>query len=373
MTLGTVTQPKLDMTPEQVTNLQKLTMKLAELDIDVRFVPPIVTGPVISLYRFLPQGKTKVSHMEAVSEDISVVLGTEVVIRRRTGDSAVSISVPNRERKFVDFRDYVGTVARYLSQTPMAVPFAIGIDEFGAPLVEDLTQLPHVLIGGATNAGKSVLLKAIMGTIVYNMNSRAVRFYISDMKGLDYNFLEGVPHMPFKPAKNAFDSLELMQYLVDDSKKRLEILANADKDNIQQYNEGREVKMPYKVLVIDELADLMRQGGKQAASLLAQLVERSRAVGTHVVAATQRPSVDVLKGVIKANFPTRLSLRTASNVDSRVILDEPGAERLIMPGDMFYKSSLRQGMIRAHSPWAKKEDVKAAMDYAKSREEGQAR
>lgn len=377
MTIIPSAATKAQLTDEQRDVVAKIVSKFLDLQIDATFVPPVTVGPVVSLYRFLPNGRTRVSHLESLADDFAVALGAEdILVRRRTGDSAVSIAVPNKERKPVDFRDYVGTVQKIVSKTPMHVPFAIGVDEFGTPVVEDLTALPHVLIGGATNAGKSVLLKAIIGTDVYIMNSRDVSFVISDLKGVDFNFLDGVPHLLYPPARTAMESLERMQWIVDTIRIRLDMLSKADKDNIHQYNEWAVAvnmpKMSYIVLVIDELADLMRSGGKVAKELLAQIVERSRAVGTHVIAATQRPSVDVVAGIIKANFPTRLALKTATNADSRVILDEVGAEHLIIPGDMLYRSSLRSGMIRCHSPFARKEDVKAAIEYAKAREAGAA-
>jgi DNA segregation ATPase FtsK/SpoIIIE, S-DNA-T family len=375
-------QQKANLTPEQLGVVSKLVGKLIELQIDCEFVPPVTVGPVISLYKFRPTGKTRVSNIESLADDFAVTLGVEdVLVKRRVGDSAVSIAVPNATRTFVQFRDTVGVVFKLLQGDPKPkIPLNLGVDEFGTPLIEDLTTLPHLLIAGATNAGKSMLLRCILGTIVYTMNSRAVQLVVSDTKGgVEFGMLDGLPQMAFPRATTTFQTLERMQWITDVVEDRLRIIAGAGKQNIAEYNEIAKVlggnSMPYIVLIIDEIADLMvnQRGGKSSESkiadeLLGKIAYRARAAGAHIIAATQRPSVNVISGSIKANLNARLSFRTNSVTDSRVILDQPGAEHLLVPGDMLYSSPSRSAVIRAHSPLVKNEDVKAAMEFARHRE-----
>jgi DNA segregation ATPase FtsK/SpoIIIE, S-DNA-T family len=377
---------KASLTPEQLDVVTKLVTKFIELQVEAEFVPPVMVGPVISTYKFRPTGRTRVSNIENMAEDFSVTLGVEdVLVKRRPGDSAVSLSVPNAVRHDVDFKDSVTAAMRLIAAAhaarPFHIPLNLGQDEQGQPFVDDLADLPHLLIAGQTFGGKSVLLRSILGTIVYMMNSRDVQLCLSDTKLVEFGAFEDAPHLAFPVAKTAYQTFERMQWIIDVMEDRLKIIAAAGKQNIADYNKVAKLlggnKMPYIVLVIDEIADLMGDGKKGKSSeatiatkLLGKIVQKARAAGAHVIAATQRASVDVVAGIVKANFTARLSFRSASGTDSRTILDQPGAEHLLARGDCLYLSPMRQGLVRLHSAFAKVDDVRGAIEYAKAREAG---
>jgi S-DNA-T family DNA segregation ATPase FtsK/SpoIIIE len=385
------TAQKASLTPEQLDIVSKLVSKFIELGVDVEFTPPVMVGPVISLYKFRPSGRTRVSHIENLAADFAVLLGHErILIQRRTGDTAVSVSVPNAERSVVDFKASMGVVTKVLAASaaaskPIRLPLNLGVDEQGVPVIEDLPNMPHLLIAGHTDSGKSTLLHSILGTIVYTMNSRDVQLVLSDMKaGIEFNIYEGAPHLAFPVSKTPFQTLERMQWIIDIMEDRLRIIAHASKRDIFGYNEvAKHIggnHLPYIILVIDEAASLFGKGGKGngkgsskiADEMLGTICAKARAAGVYIIVATQRPSVDVIGGSIKVNIPARLSFRLPTGVDSRTVLGTEGAENLLSRGDCLFVSPMRPAPIRLHSPYASIEDVRAAVEYAKAREAGTA-
>jgi S-DNA-T family DNA segregation ATPase FtsK/SpoIIIE len=358
---------------EQTDVLAKLVSKAIQLGVTMQFEPPVAVGPVVSVYRFRPIGSTRVSTLEGLADDFAVALGVESVLVRKT-----EIFVPNKERRYVNFRDTIG--ALWATKDTSSVPLNLGIDHLGVPCVDDLAQLPHLLIAGSTGSGKSTLVTAIIGALVYCKTPDDIQFVLSDTKNVEFGRFIGAPHLMFNPATTIYQTMEQMEWIVQEMESRLKTIGLAQCRNIHEYKEKcpHAKKIPFLVLVIDELADLLSDRsrtenkgpslGKIAESILGKIVQKSRAAGVYVIAATQRPSVNVVAGSIKANFPARLSFRLPSGPDSRTVLGVEGAEHLLSRGDMLYVSPNRPGVARVHAPWASLEDIDAAVAASIQRE-----
>jgi len=378
----TVTSTQTD---EQRAVASAIAFKLASLGLSVKFVEPISVGPIVSAYRFVPVGKTRVAHIEALAQDFAIALSVEdVFVKRMPGEVAVGIFVPNRQRSWVKWRDKVGQVKGYHDVALYKIPLFLGIDYLGNHVVEDLTLFPHLLIAGSTGSGKSTLLSAIIATIVYTVNSNDIKFVLSDTTGVEWGHFVGAPHLLFEPATNIYQTLERLDWLIVIMESRLKELAKYGLRNILEYNasyfDTGTKKLPYIVLVIDELADLLADRrrsdedrspslGKVAESKLSQLAQKARKTGIHVIASTQRPSVKLLAGDIKANFPARLSFRLPSGADSRTVLSTEGAEHLLARGDMLFINPNKPGLQRLHAAEASIEDITAAVEVASRREQ----
>lgn len=373
------------LTDEQRRISTLIIMKIIELGQSAKFVPPITEGPIVSVYRVLPQGTTRVSAIESLAEDFAITLGVEdVFVKRMPGESAVGISVPNKERRWVNWRDYVGFASRQnIASSDKRIPLLLGVDYTGKVVVEDLTLFPHLLIAGSTGSGKSTLLSSIIGAIVYNCNSSEIKFVLSDTKGVEFGHFLGAPHLLFDPAQNIYQTLERLDWLIDEMNDRLKKFGRAETRNIGEYNDRKvsssSERLPYIVIVIDELADLLsdrsrREGekgpsiGKIAEGKLSQLAQKARATGIHAIAATQRPSVRLIEGNIKSNFPARLTFRLPSGSDSRTVISTEGAEHLLSRGDMLFVNPNRPGLQRIHAPLASISDIQAAVEVASRRE-----
>lgn len=387
-------QRKLDgldstLTPEQIRTMSVIGMKLLGLGCNVKMLPNVSVGPIVSVYRLLPQGSTKVSHLEALASDLAVALGVEdILIKRLPGESAVAVFVPNTERTFVDFKTIVTELWKLqASNAPHEIPLAFGVDHTGKFFCEDLALLPHLLIAGTTGSGKSTLLSSLLASIVYCVNSSTLKLVLSDTTNVEFTHFIGAPHLLFPPAINIYQTLERMDWLLDEMEDRLKKIAAAGVRNIAEYNaiqmSGAGVpskRMPRILFLIDELADLLcddRKGdgekkgpslGKVAQSKLSTMVQKSRKSGIHVIASTQRPSVDIVKGSIKSNFPARLTFRLPSDIDSRTVINTEGAEHLLARGDMLYSSPLRPTIVRLHSPFASIKDIEAAVEVSIQKE-----
>ena len=386
MNLEQVKLERTALTDEQKGVVLTVVKKLSELGHEAKFVPPVKVGPVVSAYRFLPIRKTRVSHLESLADDFAVALGVEdVLVKRMPGDAAVGVFVPNKVRKMVSFRETIGELYRQFHNDEITgIPMNFGVDVLGKPFIEDLVSLPHLLIAGSTGSGKSTLLSSILTGIVYTLNSSGVKLVLSDTKGVEFGHFIGSPHLLFEPATSIYQTLEQMDWLISEMEDRLSSIGKYGCRNIHEYNtkllktgdlKDLALVLPYIVLAIDELADLMmHKGDKRGESKIAQdklskIVQKSRAAGVYVIAATQRPSVNVVSGSIKANFPARLSFRLPSEHDSRTVLSTGGAEHLLSRGDMLYVSPNRPGLHRLHAPYASIEDIKAAVDMAIRKEE----
>jgi len=356
---------------EQFKIIAAITVKLAQLGLEVSFVEPITTGPLITTYRFAPKSASKVSQITSCAQDLALTLAVEdVLVRRLPGEAVIGVSVPNAQRTQVLWRDTLGE-----PDPKMLIPLNLGVDSEGKRYVDDLTKCPHLLIAGTTGSGKSTLMHSIIASAMYWRSPEQVQFLLSDTKNVEFGHFIGAPHLLHDPATTMYRTWELMDWLIDEMERRLQIIGRSGYRNIHDYNKGpwttesHVPKLNYIVLLIDELADVLggdkRGEAKIAGSKLGRIVQKSRAAGVHVIAATQRPSVNVVTGSIKTNFPARLSFRLPSETDSRTVLSEGGAEHLLSQGDMLYQGPTTPGVKRLHAAYASIEDVKQCVSVAR--------
>lgn len=374
MTTAPTSTPKQPLTDEQLDVIVKITAKFTDLRLEAQFVPPVSVGPIVSVYRFLPTGATRVSHLEGMASDFAVTLGVEdVFCKRLPGESSVGIFVPNKKRTVVKYLDTVSNVWR--ARDNQKIPLNFGVDHLGVGVVNDLVDLPHLLVCGSTNSGKSTWLSAMVTSLGYCVPASRLKLVLSDTKGVEFTHFAGLPHLLHATATTAYQTIERMEWLIDEMEDRFKTIGKAGFRNIHEYNDAMadnpRKMLPLIVFIIDELADiLMNQEkdedkkalGKIAEHKLTVLVQKSRATGVYVIAGTQRPSVNVVSGSIKANFPARLTFRLPSETDSRTVLGFGGAEHLLSQGDMLYVSPNRPGVTRLHSPYATIDEIRAAVD-----------
>lgn len=378
-----IKKPSDSLTTDQLATLATLQVKLSSLGVEGHFLPTVSVGPIITLYKFVPQNATRVSLVERLSDDMAVALGVEAVqVRRISGESAIGISVPNKEKKLTLFRDCVGSIWDAFHNKKYKIPILYGINHMGEMVTEDLTTLPHLLIAGSTGGGKSTLINGILAALIYTVPPERLKLVLSDVKQVEFTHFVGAPHLLYPVSTSIKDTLEQMEWIIDEVNRRLGILAGATCQNIAQYNavEGRR-PLPYIAFVIDELAEILmdqtkelyedetgkertRTRGKLAEYRLGLIAQKARASGVHVIAATQRPSVKVVEGNIKSNFPARVSFRLPSEADSRTILGTGGAEQLLSQGDMLYLSPNTPAIRRLHAPFSTREDISAAIEVA---------
>ena len=368
--------PKAKLTAEQKNVVDLIIEKIEAQGKHATFVSPVTVGPIISTYRFFPLKKTKVAHIEAMSKDFAVALGSEtIVVKRMPGESAIGVFVPNKIKTIVEYEQTLPNVAQYMAEPTKdghkKIPINLGITSNGDPFVDDLTQQPHMLIAGTTMGGKSTLLHGVVTTMANSLTRDELQLIISDTKGVEFADFTTLPHLrngEKSICKNWADTVMELDWACKESESRLSQFATfPGVKNIHQYN-ARAAKTPgmrnmcYVVIVIDELADLIgpardRSEAKLNSDKLSTLASRSRAAGIHIIASTQRPDVKLIKGQIKANLPTRLSFRLPSSQDSRTILNTKGAENLISQGDMFYTSSTSPELKRLHAPLITSDEI----------------
>lgn len=369
--------------PDQLLVIQHIIVKLAQLGHEVAWAEPITTGPLVTTYRFQPKAASKVSAIVGLSQDLALTLGvTDVMVQRLPGEHYIGITVPNKERQPVLWRDTLGAgqpSALSTSLNAMDIPINFGVDSQGRLFRDDLAKMPHLLIAGSTDSGKSTLLSSIIASIIYWCKPADIELLLSDTKGVEFGYFTGAPHLRCDPMITIYQTLEKMDELVEEIETRLKRLGCLGLQNIGQLDNERMlgpnyrqvIKMPYIVLVIDELADFFPEDDgaqcKVSGAKLGRIVGKSRATGIHVIAATQRSSVNVVAGHIKANFPARLSFRLPSDADSRTILGKGGAEHLLSRGDMLFMSPSRPALLRLHSGMAEGRDIRAAVEAATMR------
>jgi DNA segregation ATPase FtsK/SpoIIIE, S-DNA-T family len=380
--LNTKTTPAASqLDPKHLAILATLQVKLQSLGVDGHFLPQVSEGPVVTLYRFVPQNATRVSLVERMAPDMAIAIGAECVqVKRLPGELAVGIYVPNKEKKFVLFRDSVGHVWDAYNNRKQRIPLLFGIDHMGSFVVEDLPLLPHLLVAGSTGSGKSTFLNSILAALIYTIPPTRLRMILSDVKQVEFTNFIGSPHLLYPVSTSIAETLEQMNWICDEVNNRLTCLAKAHCQNITQYNALESFHyMPYILFVIDELAEILLDKGREendegkpvgptrgklAEHRLGLIAQKARATGVHIIAATQRPSVKVVEGNIKANFPARLSFRLPSEADSRTILNISGAEQLLAQGDCLYASPNSPAIRRLHAPLASVDDIRAAVDVA---------
>jgi DNA segregation ATPase FtsK/SpoIIIE, S-DNA-T family len=354
---------------------QVLTEKYAEFEVHGQ-VTQINPGPVVTTFEFKPEAGIKYSRITNLTDDLCLALKAEsILIERMAGKSTVGIQVPNREREIIWLRE--GIESQEFMGSKSKLTLALGKDINGRIVTADLNGMPHLLIAGSTGAGKSVAINAMIMSILYKATPDQVRLILVDPKRLELGNYEGVPHLYTPIITEPKLAANALRNAVREMERRLKVLAEKGVRNIDQYNklfdeeatrslfgdDSEDKPLPYIVIIIDELADLMMLDSGNVEESVTRLAQMARAVGIHLVLATQRPSVDVITGLIKANFPARMSFRVATKVDSRTILDANGAEALLGRGDMLYLPSGSARVHRLHAAFVTEKEIAAVVEF----------
>ena len=362
---------------------QVLVEKFSEFAINGT-VTQINPGPVVTTFEFKPEAGIKYSRITSMQDDLCLALKAEsILIERMAGKSTVGMQVPNVNRETIWLREIVES--QEFSTSKSKVTFALGKDINGRLVTAELNTMPHLLIAGSTGSGKSVAINAFIMSILYKATPDQVRLILVDPKRLELGNYEGVPHLYTPIITEPKLASNALRNAVREMERRLKVLAEKGVRNIEQYNklfegnttpslfeDGTEEKpLPYIVIIIDELADLMMLDGSNVEESITRLAQMARAIGIHLVLATQRPSVDVITGLIKANFPSRMSFRVATKVDSRTILDTNGAEALLGRGDMLYLPSGSSRLQRVHAPLVTEKEIAAVVEFWKAQSTAQ--
>jgi S-DNA-T family DNA segregation ATPase FtsK/SpoIIIE len=358
-----------------------LKEKCGEFDVrgDVVQINP---GPMVTTYEFKPEAGVKYSRVTGLGDDLCLAMRAEsILIERMSGKNTVGIQVPNHRRETIHLRDCIES--EEFSKAKSRLTIAMGKDINGLIRTADLAAMPHVLIAGSTGSGKSVAINAMIMSLLYRTTPAQVRLILVDPKRVELGMYEGVPHLFTPIITEPKLAANALRNAVREMERRLKLLASRSVRNIDQYNklfEGampslfddapEEEPLPYIVIIIDELADLMMLDRANVEESITRLAQMARAVGIHLILATQRPSVDVITGLIKANVPTRISFRLATKVDSRTILDTNGAESLLGRGDMLFLPPGTSRLIRLHAPYVSEKETAAVVDFWKA--QGQA-
>lgn len=356
---------------------QVLTEKYAEFEVHGQ-ITQINPGPVVTTFEFKPDAGIKYSRITNLTDDLCLALKAEsILIERMAGKSTVGIQVPNREREIIWLRENIESQEFMGSKSKLTM--AMGKDINGRIVTADLNGMPHLLIAGSTGSGKSVAINAFIMSILYKATPEQVRLILVDPKRLELGNYEGVPHLYTPIITEPKLAANALRNAVREMERRLKLLAAKGVRNIDQYNrlfdnggtpslfeeDSDDKPIPYIVIIIDELADLMMLDSSNVEESITRLAQMARAVGIHLVLATQRPSVDVITGLIKANFPARISFRVATKVDSRTILDANGAEALLGKGDMLYLPSGSARVHRLHAPLVTEKEIAAVVEFWK--------
>ncbi|MBK8996549.1 MAG: DNA translocase FtsK [Myxococcales bacterium] len=386
-------------------NAALLEKTLADYGVSAR-VEEVHPGPTVTMYEVAPEAGTKVSKVASLADDLALGLSRTVrIVAPIPGKNRIGFEIPNDERIPVNLRELIEDkhFAKLAEKAPL--PVVLGRDIVGVPFYADLASMPHVIVAGATGAGKSVGLNVMLSSLLFCRTPEELRFLMVDPKVVELAPFDGIPHMLLPVVTDMKKAATALKWAVDEMERRYQLFANAGTKNIATYNawvkrvvsgevpapapevvealapdgsmvsvptakdgsDGKQLPhaLPYIVIVVDEFADLMMQQGKEVEVSVARLAQKARAAGMHVVLATQRPSVDVITGMIKANFPSRIGFRVAQKVDSRTILDEQGAELLLGKGDMLVKLNGSTETRRVQCPFVSEEEVAALTDFVR--------
>ncbi|HSL49878.1 MAG TPA: DNA translocase FtsK [Candidatus Deferrimicrobiaceae bacterium] len=358
----------LSRTREELeNNAQTLKKKLHDFGVDGHIVQAS-PGPVITSYEFEPAAGVKVSQVVNLADDLALAMKVAAVriIGPIPGRGTVAVEVPNPETATVYLREIL--VSPEFVATKGRLPLALGKDTTGNPVIADLAAMPHLLIAGSTGSGKSVGLNTMICSLLYKATPADVRFLLIDPKRLELGVYEKIPHLLAPVVTDAKEASARLKWIVGKMDARYKQLQTKAVRNIEGYNKEvpPEERLPYWVVVVDELADLMMVSAGEVQNSLIRLAQIARAVGIHLIVATQRPSVDVVTGLIKANFPTRIAFQVASKVDSRTVLDGNGAEQLLGRGDMIYVPPGASRQMRVHGSWVSDKEVKAICEFLRT-------
>ena len=330
-------------------------------------IKKISYGPVVTLYEFEPAPGIRVSKIINLSDDIArntSSLSTRVATI--PGKNTVGIEIPNQTRQEVFLSEIISD--EKFKKREINLPITLGKSISGLPIVGDLTSMPHLLIAGTTGSGKSVYINTIILSLLYKLTPEKCKFILIDPKMLELSTYEGIPHLLCPVITEAKKATSALGWVVKEMESRYKLMTREGVRNIEGYNNNNKIVMPYIVVIVDEMSDLMLVAGKEIENYVQKLSQMARAAGIHIIMATQRPSVDVITGTIKANFPTRISFQVSSKIDSRTILGEQGAEQLLGKGDMLFMSSANR-IIRIHAPYVSENEIEKINSFLRSQEE----
>ena len=324
-------------------------------------------GPVVTLNEFEPAAGIKVSKIINLSDDIARNTSSESArIATIPGRNTIGIELPNSTRENVYLSEILNNSE--FKKKDIKLPIALGKNISGIPIISDLTSMPHLLIAGTTGSGKSVCINTIILSLLYRHTPEKCKFILIDPKMLELSTYEGIPHLLCPVITEAKKAASVLGWVVKEMESRYRLMTKEGVRNIDSYNLKHKLPMPYIVVVVDEMSDLMLVAGKEIENYIQKLSQMARAAGIHIIMATQRPSVDVITGTIKANFPTRVSFQVSSKIDSRTILGEQGAEQLLGKGDMLFMSSANR-IIRIHAPFVSDDEIEKVNNFIRSQAE----
>ncbi len=373
-----------------IMNAKLLEKKLADFGVEGKVVE-VKPGPVINMFELEPAPGVKINKVANLADDLAMALKAQSVrmIAPIPGKAVIGIEIPNQGRELVHLRDVLDN-DKFL-ESKYRLPIALGEDIVGNPVITDLSRMPHLLIAGTTGSGKSVSLNAMICSIIFKATPDDVKFLMIDPKRLELSGYEGIPHLLHPVVVNPKKASHVLKWAVEEMEKRYMTIGEAGVKSIEAYNklvqkgqvparketydsegvqeeEKPPEKLPYIIIIIDELADLMMVAQRNVEESLARLAQMARAAGIHLILATQRPSVDVITGVIKANFPTRISFQVSSKVDSRTILDQLGAEKLLGAGDMLFIPPGTTTLTRIHGAFVSDSEIGRVVDFVRKQE-----
>ena len=330
-------------------------------------VKKVSQGPVVTLYEFEPAPGVKVSKIINLSEDIARNTSSESArIATIPGSNTIGIELPKPQRENVFLSEIISDSNFKKKDTKL--PIALGKSISGIPITGDLSTMPHLLIAGTTGSGKSVCINTIILSLLYKHSPEKCKFILIDPKMLELSTYEGIPHLLCPVITEAKKAASVLGWVVKEMENRYKLMTKVGVRNIDGYNEKHKISMPYIVVIVDEMSDLMLVAGKDIENYIQKLSQMARAAGIHIIMATQRPSVDVITGTIKANFPTRISFQVTSKIDSRTILGEQGAEQLLGKGDMLYMTSANR-MTRIHAPFVSEGEIEKINNFLRNQAE----
>ncbi len=363
-----------------IMNSRLLEKKLKDFGVEGQ-VTEVSPGPVVTMYEFEPAAGVKISRITGLSDDLAMAMRAVSIriVAPLPGKSVIGIEIPNSQRETVGLKDILSS--QDFSSPKSKLTLALGKDILGFPVVTNLAKMPHLLIAGATGTGKSVCLNALISSILFKARPEEVRFFFIDPKRIELLPYEGIPHLLHEVVTDAKMATRVLRWAIREMEDRYQKMADKGARNIDSYNQrllkekkGTSEKypeewLPYVVIVIDELADLMLVSSRDVEEYLTRLAQMARAAGIHLLLATQRPSVDILTGIIKANFPARISFQVSSKTDSRTILDANGAEALLGSGDMLFLPPGVSKLQRIHGAFVSEAEIKRLTDFLKTQKQ----
>lgn len=358
-------------------NARILEKKLRDFGVEGEVIE-ILPGPIITMYEYKPAPGVKISKVAGLSDDLALAFRAPSVriVAPLPGKGAIGIEIPNNQRELVLLKEVLSN--RAFKDSKLRLPIALGKDITGEPFVADLTRMPHLLVAGATGTGKSVSINTMIHSLLFKVSPEATRFLMIDPKRIELSIYHDIPHLLHPVVTRPREATKALRWVVAEMERRYKLLSDRGFRSIETYNRrllkkrrpvsGQEVEemdrpLPYIILIIDELADLMMVSSKEVEEYITRLAQMARAAGIHLIIATQRPSVDVLTGIIKANFSARISFQVSSKVDSRTILDAAGAEHLLGEGDMLFIPPGVGRLTRIHGAFVSEEEIKEVTEF----------